>query len=276
MRTQEKCVEDNKEGNSMHEGNDVSNRHMTWWRDAWWVRMDNGPHIRTARGRRRVWRAATRAARETRETERVAGERKGDMGARENGEKREQHTTRCLPLPYRKHSNFNHNSGSSSRDGRCSRSNALAMMGALTGVVAKTTTGVLNDFGAAVQAVIRAGEGSSQVHDFLLLDVTPLSMRLETNGGIMTKLTERLPVEQTKIELELGLGICVDGDPRLPWRFARALVLVGLGQGPVLFRRLPVGGRVDEATSKQVFCTASALYPLLATSPWSLGLAIHL
>ena len=82
----------------------------------------------------------------------------------------------------------------------------------------------------------------------------------------MTKLTERLPVEQTKIELELGLGICVDGDPRLPCRFARALVLVGLGQGPVLFRRLPVGGRVDEATSK---CPARHLpcYPLLATSP---------
>ena len=31
------------------------------------------PALRTARGRRRVWRAATRAARETRETEQVAG-----------------------------------------------------------------------------------------------------------------------------------------------------------------------------------------------------------
>ena len=73
MTTQEKCVEAKKEVNSMHEENDVSNRHMTWWRDAWWVRMDNGPHIRTARGHRRVWRAATRAAREARETEQVAG-----------------------------------------------------------------------------------------------------------------------------------------------------------------------------------------------------------
>ena len=63
-----------------------------------------------------------------------------------------------------------------------------------------------DDFGAAVQAVIRAGEGSSQVHDFLLLDVTPLSMRLETTGGIMTKLTERLPVEQTK-RLSWSLGL---------------------------------------------------------------------
>ena len=43
--------------------------------------------------------------------------------------------------------------------------------------------------------------------------------------------------------LELGLGFCVDGGSRLPWRFARSLVLVGLSNGPVLIRRLPVGGR---------------------------------
>ena len=73
MTTQENCVETKKEMNSMYEESDVSNRHMTWWRNAWWVRMDNGPHLRTARGRRRVWRAATRAAREARETEQVAG-----------------------------------------------------------------------------------------------------------------------------------------------------------------------------------------------------------
>ena len=67
-------------------------------------------------------------------------------------------------------------------------------------------------------------------------------------------------VEQTKeIELELVLDFCVDGGPRLPWRFARALVLVGLGHGPVPLRRLPVGGRVDETTRKQSSSTASAL-----------------
>ena len=32
MTTQEKCVETKKETNSMHEENDVSNRHMTWWK----------------------------------------------------------------------------------------------------------------------------------------------------------------------------------------------------------------------------------------------------
>ena len=73
MTTQETCVEAKKEMNSMYEESDVSNRHTTWWRNAWWVRVDNGPHLRTARGRRRAWRAATRAAREARETEQVAG-----------------------------------------------------------------------------------------------------------------------------------------------------------------------------------------------------------
>ena len=45
MATQEKCVEAKKETNSMNEENDASNRHMTWWRDAWWVRVNSGPHF---------------------------------------------------------------------------------------------------------------------------------------------------------------------------------------------------------------------------------------
>ena len=48
--------------NLLHEESHVSDRHMTWWRNAWWVRVNNGPHMRTARGRRRIWRAARQAA----------------------------------------------------------------------------------------------------------------------------------------------------------------------------------------------------------------------
>ena len=61
--------EQGEDANSLHEESHVSNRHMTWWRNAWWVRVNNGPHLQTARDRRRVWRAATRAAREMRATQ---------------------------------------------------------------------------------------------------------------------------------------------------------------------------------------------------------------
>ena len=45
--------------------------------------------------------------------------------------------------------------------------------------------------GHVLQAAILIGEGYSQVQNLLLLDVTPLSMGLETAGDVMTKLIER-------------------------------------------------------------------------------------
>uniref|UniRef100_UPI0004C18299 molecular chaperone DnaK n=1 Tax=Streptomyces sp. NRRL S-350 TaxID=1463902 RepID=UPI0004C18299 len=80
-------------------------------------------------------------------------------------------------------------------------------MPAVTGLVKELTgkdphKGVNPDEVVAIGASLQAGVLKGEVKDVLLLDVTPLSLGIETKGGVMTRLIERnttIPTKRSEI-----------------------------------------------------------------------------